>query len=174
MKNFKLGKVYASYYDPHEITSWNELRRISQDYGDILPVTFILNATFYHNQEMENEIEIKNAFKTATVCLHCNLKEVMTFFTTDIVKADIKKISLKKEKYHGRAVYKDHYEAKYILKKQQNGIESFSFQTNDKDLFREFVENVSVKALPSGKLDVPTNKKLVKLNKKAIKRVNNL
>lgn len=106
--------------------------------------------------------------------LSCDLDFVKKLLTTDIVKSDIKKVEIKKTSLLKGGFYKEHYQADYVLKQNLNRIVSYSFFTDSKKLLNQFVENVSVKSMPTGQIDVPTNKKLVKLNRKAIKKINRL
>ena len=179
MKKHSIGfvKIWDSNsmireFDDYNLTGWSEVKHIVKELNEKTGENVSFKLSSYSSRHQKRNIIKLN--DTVTVYLTCDTDLIIDLLTTDIVKTDIKKISLKREKFHGRAVYKDHYQAKYIFKKQQNGIESYSFHTNDKELFRQFVEGVSVKALPSGKIDAPTNKKLAKINRRALKRVNTL
>lgn len=171
MKNFKLGNLYCSlpFTTEYEIKSWKEVKHISKKLSESKDESVSVRLSSFSDLfERENTIKLNCERDAITVYLSCDLDFITNLFITDIVKADIRKVSLKKE---NKLVYKDHYQAEYILKKQQNGIKSYSFYTNDKELLQQFVEKVSVKALPSGKLDAPTNKKLVKLNRNALRKI---
>lgn len=132
-------------------------------------IFFTLKSTSSHHPTRSNDIHIESGKDSIVIHLSCDLDFVMQLLTTDIVKSDVKKVKIKKGD-----LYKDHYQADYVLKQNPNKIVSYSFFTDNKKLLNQFVENVTVKSMPTGQIDVPTNKKLVKLNRKAIKKINHL
>ena len=173
MKNFKLGTAYGSIIKgEYEVKGWKEVKHFVQDLHDAEKEKVVV--CFVNRQEFPMErksIYLECGNKCIGIRLSCDADFITDLLTTDIVKTDIKKVVVKKRKAT-ESVFEDPYKVDYIVKNDENHICAYSFHTDKRILFERFMERVSVKALPIGRIDAPTNKKLVKLNRKALKQIN--
>lgn len=157
-------------YADYDITSWREVKYIAKNLNEITGEDVAIKSASYPDLlKRRNIIKLNSGRDAITIKLFCDLNFVMDFMITDIIKSEVKKANINKIDIATEKTY----ELNYSLKMNSNNISSYSFCTDSKRLIGTFAEKVSVKALPCGKIDAPSNKKLVKLNRKALRQINN-
>ncbi len=175
MKNFKLGNAYGSIIkEEYEVKSWKDVKHIAKRVNETTGEEVEISLSSYSRMFQETDkMKLNSGRDAETIYLSCDLNFVMDLMVNDIVKSDVKKVIIKKANYEEESIFTPPYEINYVLKKNPNKIVSYTFHTDNKTLIERFAEKVSVQALPCGKIDAPSNKKLVKLNRKALKQINN-
>lgn len=154
-------------YADYDITSWREVKYIAKNLNEITGEDVSIKLASYSDlPKRQNIIKLNSGRDAITIKLFCNLNFVMNFMITDIVKSEVKKININKID-----MTEQPYELNYCLKTNSNNISSYSFCTDSKRLIGTFAEKVSVQALPCGKIDAPSNKKLVKLNRRVLRQI---